>query len=380
MANEMLALNARAQGFQAFWAELESGNVPASNFHLEDLWVSAYAAINSANALIGAVPGLTELSQGDQDRIMGTAYYFRALMHLDLLRQFGEFGDLNSTYGVPIILEPSLEIKETTRGTVLETYNQIDADLDLAISLLDDHSDKFFVSLGAAQGLAARSALYRGEYSTAASLATAVIDNGAYTLSDNYNEVFITEGAAESIFELNFIQLADPNIWSADMYVTPPEVAVNDDLLSFFTTNGESERGLLFEEIDGYNRCTKYGRMREDEGANTIVQRLSEMFLIRAEALGMSGNPDDARADINAVRNRAGLLDMSAIGSSDELVDALLRERRAEFAFEGQYWFDMVRLGRMEQITGRESYRKTMPIPQREMNITNDVMVQNPGY
>ncbi|MDW3212035.1 MAG: RagB/SusD family nutrient uptake outer membrane protein [Reichenbachiella sp.] len=382
LATEMLAENSAATGFQAFWAELESGSVTPSNFHFEDYWVSAYHAINSANAIISAVPKVDGIEEEDQNRMLGTAYFFRAYTFFDLLRQHGEFFDNASEFGIPVPLEPSLEVKETPRSTVAASYQQITDDLTDAIALLENQNDRFYASKAAAQALMARVALYQGDYTTAASMASDVIGNSTYNLADDYNEVFTTEGADESIMELNFIALDDPNAWSIEMYTTPPEVAVSDGLVDFLTTSGNAERGLLFEEIDGYNRCAKYGRAREDEGTNTILFRLSEMYLIRAEALAMQtgGTPDDALPDLNAVRNRAGLTNLSSFVSDDAMVTALLNERRAEFAFEGHYWFDMVRLGRFESITGRAAFRGVNPIPQREMNITNDVMVQNPGY
>ncbi len=380
MANEMLAQNAIAAAFQAFWAELASGNVPASNFHLEDLWVSAYAAVNSANSLIAAVPTVPGLDAADQDRMLGTAYYFRALMFFDLLRQYGEFFEPGSPYGIPLVLNPSLAISETARATVAESFAQIAADLTEAMNRLPDSGDKFFATQGAAQALMARVALYQGNYTEALAMANAVIANGSYSLSDDYNEIYTTEGAAESIFELNFLALDDGNAWAIEMYITPPEVAVAPALPAFFAATNNAERGLLFETIDGQIRCTKYGRAREDEGSNTIISRLSEMYLIRAEALGFSGSPASALADINTIRNRAGLPNLTAIATQDDLVTALLNERRAEFAFEGHYWFDLVRLGRMEAVTGRPAFRKVMPIPQRELNITDGTIDQNPGY
>jgi len=382
LATEMLAENARAAAFQAFWKELESGQVPASNFHVEDNWVDYYAVINAANTVLANVPDIEGLSQSESDRLLGTAYFMRALSFFDLLRQFGEFYDTGSEFGIPLKLVPSNSITEIPRSSVAASYQQIVDDLDQAIDMLTDHSDKFYASRGAAQALLARVHLYQQNYDQAATLATTVIDNSNYVLSDDYNTLYESEGSAESIFELNFIALDDPNTWSIEMYVSPPEVTVSEDLIEFFEANPEPERGEKFEEIGEFIRCTKYGRAREDEGTNTIILRLSEMYLIRAEALGMSasGSPSDALTDINAVRNRAELADLSDINSEEELIDILLRERRAEFAFEGHYWFDMVRLDRMEETTGRESFRRIFPIPRRELNITEDVLTQNPGY
>lgn len=78
-------------------------------------------------------------------------------------------------------------------------------------------------------------------------------------------------------------------------------------------------------------------------GINTMILRYADILLIYAEAvLGASGSTTDAAAlaAFNKVRNRAGLISMSVITKDD-----ILHERRVEFAFEGDYWFDIQRQG-----------------------------------
>lgn len=384
MATEMAAGNGRAAAFQQFWKELETGVVPTSNFHVEDNWVAIYNVVNVANSVIGKVPELG-LSESDEARLMGTAYFLRGLAFFDALRQYGEFFDASSTYGIPLPLVASGEIQETGRSTVAQSYIQIEEDLQNAIDLLSDSGDKFFASSGAAQALKARVHLYQEEYDMAEQLASAVIANSNYSLLDDYNEIYTSEGSAESIFELNFIALEDPSAWAIEMYISPPEVTVSDDMISFFdpANSSDTERGQQFEVVGSFIRCTKYGSEPADEGGNTILLRLSEMYLIRAEALARGSNdPTAALADINVVRSRAGLTDLTAanVTSESELIDVLLEERRAEFAFEGHYWFDLVRTGRLESTRGLESFRRIFPIPQREINITDGTLVQNPEY
>lgn len=380
MAVEMLARNARAAAFQQFWQELASGRVPASNFHVEDYYISGYAVINAANAIIAAVPDLNDLSQGDKDRTLGSAHFIRGMAYFDLLRIYGEFFNVNSEFGIPIKLEPSLSAEEVARSSVASVYAQITDDLNEAIALLGNTGNKFLASRGAAQALLARVALYQENYQQAADLASSVIANSNYSLTPNYNDIYINEGSPESIFEVEFIPLEDPNAWASEMYVTPPEVTVSEDMEDFILF--EPERDLLFDDVNGFFRCIKYGTTRDDTGGNTIVLRISEMYLIRAEALGRLGQLDEALEDINIVTERAGFgpYEPEDLQTQDDLTDLLLTERRAEFAFEGHYWFDLVRYGEMEDELGLESFRRIMPIPQRELNISSGIMIQNPGY
>ncbi|QSE96327.1 RagB/SusD family nutrient uptake outer membrane protein [Fulvivirga lutea] len=379
MATEMVAGNGTASAFQAFWQELASGRVPASNFHVEDSWIALYATVNAANIVIEYIPQISELTESEKSDMLGQAYFIRGLAFFDALRQYGEFFNVSSEFGIPLKLQPSLAPSETARATVANSYTQIESDLQEAIDRLESASP-FFASKVAAKALKARVHLYQNEFDQAETLATEVI-NELGNLPDDYNEIYTTEESSEAIFELEFIQQDDPNVWSIEMYNNPPEVSVTNNLIDFFNNRNENERGMLFETTSsGLNRCIKYGTTPQEDGENTIIIRLSEMYLIRAEALGRDGVPNDALPDINAVRNRAGLTSFTNIASDAELLTVLLNERRAEFAFEGHYWFDMVRYGRMESIRGLESFRRIFPIPRREINISDGTLVQNPEY
>ena len=132
--------------------------------------------------------------------------------------------------------------------------------------------------------------------------------------------------------------------------------------------------------------------------SSIIKYRYADVLLLKAEALIMQDTPDlDGAADIiDEVRERAGLgaLSASTRTSKDAMLDALLKERRLELAFEGQRWFDLVRLDKVEEVMNavyaKDSGRKTqvyafdktsyrLPIPQSVID-SNDKIQQNPGY
>ncbi len=114
---------------------------------------------------------------------------------------------------------------------------------------------------------------------------------------------------------------------------------------------------------------------------NVIVLRLAEMYLIRAEAGAQLGaDPTTVRADIDVVRARAGLAALAeTVNTKEALLDAVLRERRVEFAMEGHRFFDLRRLGRAQQVLGLAPTRLLFPIPQAERDV-NKNLEQNPGY
>ena len=112
--------------------------------------------------------------------------------------------------------------------------------------------------------------------------------------------------------------------------------------------------------------------------------------------MGDSQNLSAASDIIDRRRGRAGLnkLPQSARANKESMLNAYLKERRLELAFEGERWFDLVRLDKVEEVmnavfakdSGRHaqktpftqnSYR--LPIPQSVLD-SNDNLVQNPGY
>jgi hypothetical protein len=105
------------------------------------------------------------------------------------------------------------------------------------------------------------------------------------------------------------------------------------------------------------------------------------MYLARAEANARLGaDPAVVRADIDLVRNRAGLTDLPVtVSTEDRLISAILQERRVEFAMEGHRFFDLRRAGRAETTLDINSSRLLFPIPQAERDV-NDNLVQNPNY
>ena len=132
--------------------------------------------------------------------------------------------------------------------------------------------------------------------------------------------------------------------------------------------------------------------------SSIIKYRYADVLLLKAEALTMQDTPDlEAAAKIiDEVRERAGLgeLSSSVRKDRDAMITALLNERRLELAFEGQRWFDLVRLDKVEEVMNavyaKDSGRKSqvyafdknsyrLPIPQSVID-ANDKIEQNPGY
>ncbi|MNY12677.1 SusD family protein [compost metagenome] len=117
---------------------------------------------------------------------------------------------------------------------------------------------------------------------------------------------------------------------------------------------------------------------------NNSVYRLTELYFIRAEAALHLGNTAKALADINTIRTRAGISELTTIN-----IDLLLEEKRREFSFENKSFFDLMRnhknvvrnIGCISTNCSPTypNDKFVLPIPQNTIDV-NSFMQQNPGY
>jgi hypothetical protein len=103
------------------------------------------------------------------------------------------------------------------------------------------------------------------------------------------------------------------------------------------------------------------------------------MYLIRAEARLRSGDTGGAVSDVNTLRSRVGAADVDAID-----LDGLLRERLYELTYEARRRQDLVRFGQFTDAwsfkDASQGYRVLFPVPQIQIDASDGVLQQNPGY
>jgi starch-binding outer membrane protein, SusD/RagB family len=356
--------------------EVGERNINATNGAVLNMWEEMYDGINRTNSILEAIPNVSELSSSQAAQYRGEAQFIRAL-HYSLLA--GYFGD------VPIVSLPVGGIDASalvTRSPVAEVYDTIIGNLEEAVTLLPPGPGMGRATSDAANALLARVYLETGDYAQARDKATLLIENQDYELPDDFADTFRTENSSGSIFELQY------SINNS-----------NNQAFWFFTDNlggrwGYSPTADLYNAFEpgderlpvtiGIDDGDRYGNKYEDieNGAdNVVILRLAEMYLIRAEANARLGaDAAVVRADIDEVRNRAGLGDLPAtVDTQQELLDAILRERRVELALEGLRFFDLRRHGVAAAVLEIPVTRLVWPIPQAERDV-NDKLGQNEGY
>lgn len=392
------------------------------------LWFMGYKIILNANNIIEAVE-ITDDTSDKVKHLLGEAYYYRAMVHFDMARIFS-FPPSHGTDKPGVIIRMGTsEDDNKARATVGATYDQIIADLKRAAALMttrESSQSEFikYASEWSAKALLSRAYMFTEQWDSAEYYASEVINNGPFELetAENYvNAFWNSTQSSEAIFIFYFTPEEEHGEASiGSMYNAGPtgsdgwgEVFPSDYLMQILTQYRHDIRNELVDTIykdDGtiknYPNTTYQtfyiNKFSNQDGlvplASPQYLRLSEMYLNRAEAYAhMGGRDDDALADVNLIRTRAGLsgdelvtqANLAVHGYSDVL-DAVLGERRIELAYEGLRRDDLLRnkidLDRSypsaqnpdegEDILPWDDPRQIYFIPQAEI-INNTLCVQN---
>ena len=372
------------------------------------MWTAMYSTIARANNIINSVDKITG-DQTEKDVAKGQALFIRALGYFDLVKVFAKpYNQGNgSQLGVPVVLTSDVTVFPA-RNTVAQVYDQIVSDLNAAKTLLatTTAATKLTASKFAASALLSRVYLYKGDNDKAILEANLVTANSSFvvTPSASLADFYATTEGAEEIFTVKFMpteSLGSDNI--GQIYLKPGygDIRVSPDLTAVFDKTNDvrytSFIGPFSANPANEFQNNKYAGQDATAGLySPKVLRLSEVLLNRAEAANKVGGQDVlALADLNKVRTNRGLTALVGVTGSALLTEILL-ERRREFMFEGQRFFDLMRNGiTMERtfcnsplaVTSPQcsllaTDSKTIaPIPQAEIDANPSLTgQQNTGY
>ncbi|WP_443943891.1 RagB/SusD family nutrient uptake outer membrane protein [Pedobacter sp. AW1-32] len=362
------------------YLQLDQNAIPTDNVITVSAYQGIYRTINSANSVIAYVPQVNDpqLTATERNKILGEAYFIRALSYFDLARGWG---------GVQLQLQPTSDLsvlKGIKRSTLDQTYDQVLADLIQAEQLLpEDGTTRNRAQKSAARALRARLHLYRKQWADAENFASQVIGNTKYSLVKPFRAFFTTPfQTAESVLELAY-SVNDRNsywnLWypssSGGQFTLKPSDALVAKL------NNPAIGGTRNSLIAG-SGSTVYGVLYNTTATSTdpsYLIRIAELYLIRAEARAQQNKLSDALTDLNAVRARADVA-ASAATTQASIIQAIEDENAVEFPFEAHRWFDLVRTERTGAVLGINNRNFWLfPIPYSDVQSDPDV-TQNPGY
>jgi hypothetical protein len=371
-------------GSQAAPQEISAHKTTAFNSYIGNAWGAIYKTILSANYILEEVPKVSDplFTTATKNQYLGEAYAARALSYFDLARGWG---------GVQLILTPTHTASDHAgikRSSLVDTYAQVLKDLDAAEGLLPVTTNRNRFTQKTVWALKARFYLYNKQWDLAEQYASKIIsDNGNYNLLKPYSAFFANNAVAtsESVFEIAY-STSFKNGHS--VWFLPPalggrrEWAPSSTLVSLLNdpTVGGGRSTLIAQTAPPGNLW--YGKLyyRNPIGTDpAYIIRVAEVYLIRAEARAQQGNLTGTLQDLNAVRDRSGIAATTATTQSDILL-AIEAERRVEFPFETDRWFNLVRTGRVAAVLGITDQTKYLfPIPASELLADPD-LTPNPGY
>jgi hypothetical protein len=361
----------------------------------------SYYSIFSCNAAIDGLTASTALTPAVKQQLLGEAKFMRAYIYFYLVNLYGD---------VP--LTTSVDYSKNrllNRASAEVVYSQIISDLKEAKSLLSENyldgslllttSERVRPTKWSAVALLARAYLYRQNWADAEAEATVLINNTSQFSLIGLNDAFLKNNK-EAIWQLQPVTTGVNTLdaWIFDLaesgkptnvhpvYISPQLLSAfeADDLRRKQWVDSITVSGTRYYFPRKY-KASRYGSLVTEY---TMVFRLAEQYLIRAEARTQQENISGAREDIRVVRQRAGLGNTSA-NSKSTLISAIMHERQVELFTEwGQRWFDLKRTNTIDAVMTIvtplkggtwNSYDKWFPIPESDL-IADPNLEQTTGY
>ncbi|ADY51205.1 RagB/SusD domain protein [Pseudopedobacter saltans DSM 12145] len=435
-ALDMFTLNPFHERVYDYWLDTYN-NIRAINYVLRSL------GVKYENKEIVVSNGTAEMSDVQRNKIMGEALFLRAYHYFNLVRLFG---------GVFLVDKPvsPQEAKLIQRSSVNDLYDFIVADLKKANEVFPHltfatipQADLGRANIWSSKSLLAKVYLTLGQKNESLILLNDVINNSGYGLVSSYSDVFSisNEMNKEIIFAIRYkaggLGLGSP---FANLFAPTGSgnAVVNNDGNGYNFPTEEMKTiykvGDLRKDVTiaQYTATRPYVKkflsqvsLRYDAENDFPIIRYSDILLMKAEALGYDNADGESVALINQVRTRAGALDYGSntdfagklykypssgtesLSNAESFRKALLNERRIEFAFENQRYFDIMRQSDAVEIIKNhfaEEFanhyvniippitlsalqanvtkdRLLLPIPQKERDKNDQIDIgQNPGY
>lgn len=371
----------------------------------------AYSIINQANLILEYTPALKDATEAEKNQIIAEATTIRAYTHFLVSLLYSQNYNYTTDASHLGIIYNTNSIKSgiqyPARETAKRTYELIIADLKKAIekysdsSLLSGPSYSLF-SRNSAKALLARVYFQKNDWANAYQTANDVITTSGVTLMPKENLVAEWEKTdlpvSEILLEFSVHKdsegLVGGSMSQSFGYTSATsfqKYVASNDLLNLYEST-DLRKQLFLERplstlVNGVLTNVNYSFTKKfQDNPGYVAFRLSEMYLIRAEAALGNNRSDLALADLNTIRARANA---TLATNTSNLKEEILLERRKELCFEGHLFFDLVRnhkdISRNDGCISTNcsikypSLKFVLPIPTYNTNL-NPNLKQNESY
>jgi len=417
--------------------EISYSRQVSSNSIVTNLWKYLYQSIAYCNLIIDKSVDV-DGDEDDIETIVEQAKFLRGLSYFHLVINFGDV-PLVTSY-----LTPSEVTLARTSLDLVWSQIESDFTDATNLPLKSEWNETGRVTSGAAWAMLGKAYLFQEKYAEANQAFSQVVESGEYSLVSDYGYIFRHDGenCDESIFELQHAnglsggnmgtysgvfrisRDADAGGWGFDC---PTEDLLNEfedgdprTIYTFmypgdvFPTTSGTYTVANSVSPTGYHSRKSWMPSSERAGLsigaydiNYRYLRYAEVLLLYAESLNEAGDPSSALTMLNLVRARArgtstddpqrvsSAYDLSYSGdllpdvtttNQSELREAIWHEQRVELAVEGHRRETLIRTGRfidrMTDVKGAsvDEDELLLPIPSNEIDLSNGLIEQNPGY
>ncbi|WP_316807754.1 RagB/SusD family nutrient uptake outer membrane protein [Pedobacter agri] len=347
--------------------ETDIFNVNITQSNALSRWSAFYRTINFCNTVLDNAPAVRQLdptlTEAQLNAYLSEVLTLRSMMYFYLVKSYRD---------VPLKLtattkDTDLQDLPKTSGNVI--LNQIVNDLKRAESgAVTTYGttvmDKGRVTKYTVNSLLADVYLWMDNYQGCITECNKVINSQRFALqnasSSWYFNVFFNGSSTETVFEFNNTSSANAPLYLS-LVRSPKRFLASSYLASDVFIPDDVDPTRLFDiREEAFYRgsdlaITKWGNDAVSY-INWQVYRISDIMLMKAEALAMTEKGADAIALIEEIRLKRGAVAATAQtpdqGDKDAICDYILAERSREFAFEGKRWFDLLRVAK------RENYRR----------------------
>ena len=394
--SDNLSLGAPTAGTQDRY-DIDHFTEKPSNGILSSYWANFNNNVYRCNLLLDQIDGVN-FAENLKKQYKGEAMFIRALNYFNMYRIWG---------GVPATkhVVSAAEALKVARYSDEQMFDLIAGDLKEIVDnnyLPETYSsaDMGRATSGAAKALLGKVYLTFHKWTEAKDILSQLI--GKYQLVSPIAQVFDVDNKNnnEIIFAVHFnkeIEGEGHSYWY-NLTNASDDTNQTSSLLNTFPTGDARKDLITYVQVEKNVRLmNKFYDTKSPTfktvGNDQILLRYADVLLMYAEALNEiqydASEGSLALKYLNAVRERAGIsnLTVKQLPTQEKFRKGILVERQREFPYEGQRWFDLVRMGFAKSVMAEngveiKDYQLLFPIPQQEIEKVGDksILWQNPGY
>jgi starch-binding outer membrane protein, SusD/RagB family len=384
-------------------------------------WTRFYRIIAQANLILENVPAMPANvfpSEEVRKKYIADALFMRAYCYFYMIRVWGDPVYVSKTYNDV----DYGKIPPIARSSETDVLDSCIRDVKIAAGYQSFGGGNPEMSVKANKGssyaLLAHMYAWKHDYDNTNFYCNEIINNGGYSLEpiSTYKNIWAGKQSNESIFEIPMQLVGE---WEFGFFATFLKGTAVDNRKStcwlvvdgntiddFFNRSADLRYNLIFLQMPASGgdakgaMLTKYSNFEYQKpesklnpyvANNLVLFRLSDIYLLNAEALASKNDLGSARNNLKMTEERAGINTYTIPTSKDQMLDSILAERGRELIGEGQWFYDMIRtnatqhwlenkIGYLPERISPMNKGYYWPLDMSQLFPQNSLLTQNPWW